>query len=184
MLTPLFALLLAATPAARTFAVDAGASTLRYHVVHKLHTVEGTSHALEGRAVVQPDGRVLVMVRAPVASFGSGDSNRDTHMQEVLEVGAHPFVVFKGLATEPALAGAAAAAPPLDVQGELVLHGVKQPVDVPVKLELRPDGTAHATARLEVSLDAHRIERPSLLFVKVDDTCRVDVDLVLREEKP
>ena len=35
----------------------------------------------------------------------------------------------------------------------------------------------------QVSLESFRIERPSLLFVKIDDACRIDLDLLLREEK-
>jgi hypothetical protein len=27
------------------------------------------------------------------------------------------------------------------------------------------------------------VKRPSLLFVKIDDRCRIEVDLALREEK-
>ena len=34
-----------------------------------------------------------------------------------------------------------------------------------------------------ISLDAYCIERPSLLFVKVEDGCRIDLDLVAREVK-
>jgi hypothetical protein len=32
----------------------------------------------------------------------------------------------------------------------------------------------------DVSLDAHGVERPSLLLVPIEDACRVDVDLLLR----
>jgi hypothetical protein len=35
----------------------------------------------------------------------------------------------------------------------------------------------------DASLDAHGIERPSLLFAKVDDACRIEVDLLLRGPK-
>jgi polyisoprenoid-binding protein YceI len=186
MLAPLLAALALAAPAGRTFAVDPAASTLRYTLVHKLHTVEGTSRKIEGRAVLQPDGRILAMVRAPIASFDSGDSNRDAHMQEAMEVNAFPFVVAKAAGTFPAVAPAGGAAAPAAVtlEGELDLHGVKRPVSLPLELVLSPDGTARAKGRFDVSLDAHRIERPSLLFVKVDDAVRIDVDLVLREVKP
>jgi polyisoprenoid-binding protein YceI len=187
MIVAVAAALLAAVPAVRTFAIDPAASTVRYHVVHKLHRVEGASARLEGKAVVHADGRVLAMVRAPVSSFASGDGNRDAHMLEVLEAGKFPFVVFKGLARldgTAVAAGARAEASALPVQGEVELHGVKAPVAVPLALELRADGTARARGTFEVSLDAHRIERPSLLFVKIDDACRIDVDLALVEVKP
>jgi polyisoprenoid-binding protein YceI len=180
----LLALSLAAVPAGRAFVVDAAASTLRYHVTHKLHEVDGTSHTLEGKAIVEPDGRVLAMVRAPIASFDSGDSNRDAHMQEALEVSSHPYVVLKGIGRDPKVAAGAASGETLALEGELDLHGVKRPLSVPVQLEIRPDGAARAHATFDVSLDAYRIERPSLLFVKLDDACRIEVDLVLREVKP
>ena len=77
MSAALVALLLTAAPAARNFTLDAPASSIRYHVVHKLHRVDGSSSSLEGKAVLQPDGRVLAMVRAPVATFDSGDGNRE-----------------------------------------------------------------------------------------------------------
>src|SRR5712692_2983062 len=56
--------------------------TLSYTVVHKLHQVTGTTQKLEGLARLQPGGPTLVQVRARVATFDSGNSNRDAHMRE------------------------------------------------------------------------------------------------------
>ncbi|MBL0274855.1 MAG: YceI family protein [Anaeromyxobacter sp.] len=161
-----------------SFTVDPGASTARYRIVHKLHEVTATSARLEGKAVLQPEGRVITQLRVPVASFDSGDRNRDVHMQEVLESAAFPFVVFKGAGALPA--GPPGAPVQLRLAGELEFHGVKRPLDVALEVELRPDGTARARGAFEVSLEAHRVERPSLLFVKVEDACRVEFDLLLR----
>jgi polyisoprenoid-binding protein YceI len=187
MLAPILALLLSAgPPAGKAFAVDAAASTVRYHVVHKLHAVDAKSSRVEGKAILQPDGKIVAMVRLPVASFESGDGNRDAHMLEVMETGRFPFVVFKGIAQLDGAAASPSARPAkveLRMPGELELHGVRRAVTVPITLEFRPDGTVAARGTFEVSLDAHRIERPSLLFVKVDDVCRIDVDLVAREVK-
>lgn len=184
MIALYLALALAGSPAAHTFAVEPARSTLRYHVVHKLHTVDGSSSRIEGKVVVQPDGRVLTMVRAPMASFESGDGNRDAHMQEVMEVGLHPFVTFKGIGNAPALATGGRRDGPVEIGGEVELHGVKTPVRLPVQVASLPGGGVRVRGTFEVSLDAHHVERPSLLFVKIDDACRVDVDLLLREEAP
>lgn len=183
MTSLLLACFLAAAPAGSSWTVDPVASTVRYRVVHKLHQVAAASARIEGKAVVQPGGRVLAMLRAPIASFDSGDRNRDAYMLEVLEVSAFPFVVVKISGALPAdPPGAAAAAPPLKLrlEGEVDLHGVKQPFDVALDLELRPDGSARARGAFDVSLEAHRFERPSMLFVKVEDRCRIELDLVLR----
>ena len=38
------------------------------------------------------------------------------------------------------------------------------------------------TSRFEVSLDKYAVERPSLLFVKIEDACDIEVDFWLQEE--
>ena len=42
------------------------------------------------------------------------------------------------------------------------------------------DGSVRVKGRMTVSLDAHRVERPSLLTIKIEDACVVDLDLLLR----
>jgi polyisoprenoid-binding protein YceI len=180
-------LVASALPPGAVYDLDPSASSIRFHVVHKLHEVDGTSGSIDGKAVLQADGRVLAMVRAPLAEFRTGDRNRDTHLQEVLEPGSHPFVVFKGVGRfpeGPRLARAGHGGQTVETSGEIELHGLKQPVAVPVAIEFRPDGTARAKGSFSVSLDSFRIQRPSLLFVPIDDACRIDVDLVFREVKP
>jgi hypothetical protein len=38
----------------------------------------------------------------------------------------------------------------------------------------------HATATLAISLDNYKIERPSLMFVKVDDELKIDAKLAFK----
>lgn len=165
-----------------TFSVDAPASSVRFEVVHKLHHVEGSSRDIEGKAVVKDERTVLAMIRIPVASFRSGDANRDAHMLEVLEIGEHPFVVFKGIARMPG--GDGELGGPVIMEGEVDLHGVKRPVTVPVTVERAGGDVLRVRGSFGVSLVAHQIERPSLLFVKIDDDCRIHVDLALRRATP
>lgn len=175
------ALALASSAAAESYTVDPSAAVVSFHVRHKLHQVDGRSKAIEGKAVVEPDGKVLAMVRIPVASFDSGDTNRDAHMRETLESGKYPFVVFKGVSS---LVVPAARGPvPLRLKGELDFHGVKRPVDVPASVEFGSDGTTTARGKITVSLEAFQIERPSLLFVKIDDACTIDFALTLRRDR-
>jgi polyisoprenoid-binding protein YceI len=180
MVSLLVALAVAASPGG-ALVVDPGASVVRFHLEHKLHKVDGRSSTIEGKAVIGADGRVMTMVRIPLTSFDTGDANRDSHMRETLEVAKYPHVVFKGVTTltVPVVHGK-----PIDtrLQGELELHGVKRPLDLPVQVSFGPDGAAVVHAKFPVSLEAHRIERPSLLFVKVDDQLLMDVELKLKAE--
>jgi len=177
----LIALLVAQAPAARSYALDPAASSLRFHLAHPLHHVDGHAKTMEAKAVLSPDGQLKAMARAQVATFDTGDANRDANMREVLEPDRFPYVVIKAtghLATPSSLP----AEVPLKLAAELDLHGVKRQMEIPVKVRLEPGGAARVSGSFPVSLEAHKIERPSLLFKKVDDTCRIDLDLVLRPE--
>jgi len=179
----LAALVLAQAPAAKLLAVDGARSTLSYDIVHKLHKVHAESKAVEGKAALLPDGRVQVMVRAPVASFKSGDASRDEHAAEVLESGKYSHVTFKGVGqlTAPTTFPATTE---LTLQGQLEFHGRKRAEAVPVKVEWASAADLRVTAAFSVSLDAYEVERPSLLFMKIDDACAIGVDLALKEEAP
>lgn len=182
MPTLLWALLVAAAlPANSTLEVDRAASEVRYTVIHKLHEVHGVSRDIEAKAIVQEDGRVLAMVRVPVSSFRSGDANRDEHMLEAVGAGRHPFVVVKGVASlGPARAVPSGAVP---MQAQVELHGVETMQTVAVEVAIGADGAVRTRGAFDVSLDAHGVERPSLLFVPIDDRCHLEFDLTLRRSR-
>jgi polyisoprenoid-binding protein YceI len=155
---------------------NVGEGALSYSVVHKLHEVRGTTHIFEGRVVVAPDGTARVQVRARVASFDSGNSNRDEHMREVAHEAEHPYCSVKGTASGIKL--------PLEgrlrveLAGTVELNGQRVAVAIPV--ELIPSGRGlRATFSFAVSLDALKVERPALLFIRVDDRLTVEGDLLL-----
>jgi polyisoprenoid-binding protein YceI len=165
-----------------TFAIDPAASAIHYHIVHKLHRVTGKSQGAQGKVAIKDGGKVVAVVLVPLASFRSGDFDRDARVQEILGSRGVSFVVFKGHTQLPEPERGQPVE--LEMKGELTLHGVRRPMTIAVSLELGPGGVAHVRGRFEVSLEAHEIERPSLLFVKIEDTCTIDVDLVLRDERP
>ncbi|GEJ56464.1 YceI family protein [Anaeromyxobacter diazotrophicus] len=176
----LAALLLAAPAAApRTFDVLPG-STITYRLVHKFHTVTGVSRAVEGKARLMPDGTVQVMVRAPLDSFDSGNSNRDAHMREATAAGTNPYVALKavGRAPPPERYPAEEA---VALRGELTLKTAR-PVELPARVRFESAERASVKSTFPVSLEEHQVERPSLMFVKVDDRVEIDAALLLGAE--
>jgi hypothetical protein len=154
--------------------LDVQEGTLSYTVVHKLHEVHASTRQVEGRALAQPDGTVKVQVRAKVATFDSGNSNRDAHMREATHEAEHPYAEVKGTLTGVTLPLAAPAETTLHAVVEL--NGEKQAQDIPIKLQ--PAGTGvRATFTFPISLDALKVERPQLLLVKVDDRATISGDL-------
>ncbi|HUL61310.1 MAG TPA: YceI family protein [Anaeromyxobacteraceae bacterium] len=178
----------AAPTGSLTFAIAPG-STLAYRLGATFHEVRGVTHEVEGRARVLSDGTVQVMVRAPVASFDSGNGNRDAHMKEVTDAARFPFVVLKAVGSAPSLAGPAGTAVPAEpvriaLRGELIFHGVARPVEAPVEVRFAEGERATARTTFPVSLTAHGVERPALLFVKVDDRIEIEAGLALAPEVP
>jgi len=175
----LVALLLCAPPAGQQI-LDLRQGSLTYLVVHKLHEVRGTSKEVEGRALVLPDGTVKVQVRAKVASFVGGDSNRAVNMREVTHEAAHPYTEVRGILSGVTL--------PLEGPRQAVLHGTvelngeKQTQDVPVKLQPE-DGGIRATFTFPISLEGFKVERPQLFLVKVDDRATISGDLLFGAAK-
>jgi polyisoprenoid-binding protein YceI len=178
----LTALALAQAGQATSWAVDPAASRVTFGIRHKLHAVEGVAREVEGRALVAADGKVQAMVRIPVTSLDTDEANRDEDMREVLEAGKFPFVVFKGIGTLP-VPPPRGAAVRLELAGELEVHGERRPLTTPVEVVFAEDGSVRAKGAFQISLDAYRIKRPSLLLVKIDDPCKIAFDLIVREEK-
>lgn len=163
------------------------ASTVSYHLVHPLHQVTGVSHALRGRVVMAGEHLATPLtLRLPLLTFDSGNTSRDANAALTLEVGRFPAAVLEvrrfAETSRTALPGGAWAIVG-EASGELALHGVKRAVTVPLRARVGPEGVT-VDAAFEVSLTAHQIPRPSLMFKPVDDTVKVSVHGVAAPAAP
>lgn len=155
-------------------ALDKG--ELTYTVVHKLHQVTGTTRKLEGLARLQPGGPTLVQVRAPVATFDSGNSNRDAHMREATHEPLHPVAEVKG--TLPPVTLPLAGPQDVTLDARVELNGIQQKQAIPVHLEPSGPRAVRAKFSFPISLDAYRVDRPELLLIKIDDRAVISGDVV------
>lgn len=168
----------AAPAAAQLYSVVQAKSSLTFHIVHKLHRVDGTSNKVEGKVRLLPDGKAQVMLRVASDSFDSKNVNRDAKVKEIVEASKFPLIEFKALGegvTLPAGGGT------LDktFKAQISFHGVQKTIDLPIKLTVGPDGTVRAQTTIALSVDEFKIEKPSLMFVKIDDELKIDADVVL-----
>ena len=168
---------LADEPRPVSFAVVSDQSTVAYRLVHKLHTVTGTTHHVEGAARILP-GAVQVEVRTAAASFDSGNVNRDAHMKEALEAARYPEVVLKALGPSLPVPPKFPTTATQAFRVQLTLHGVSQILDLSIELKWENPNRVRASAKFPVSLEAFHVERPSLMFVKVEDTVRIEADIL------
>ncbi len=143
-----------------------GMGTVEYHMVHKFHKIAGVSKAMEVRGTVDASG-LKVMARAQVGTFDSDNANRDAHMMETVDGEKYPWVSVR--AALPGFKLPTHGTTKIAVQASVELHGVavSHPIDITLQTN---DGTHfHVSFEFPESLTAHKIERPSLLFIPVDD---------------
>jgi polyisoprenoid-binding protein YceI len=171
-----------AANAARLYSVRPAESALVYRLKHKLHEVEGKARPTEGKARLLPDGTLQVAVRANVADFDSGNENRDAHMKEATEAAKFPTIEFKGVAGGLKLPTSFPAEQAVVLKGQLTFHGMKQPVEVPMKVVFTSAEDVTAEGRFQISLEAYKVERPSLMLVKVDDALDLETKFQLKQE--
>ena len=158
--------------------VDAKSSSLTYHLVHKMHKVDGVSHQVTGKARLLPDGRAQVMIRVPAQSFDSGNVNRDAHMKEAVEAARYPTIELKALGAGVTVPASFPSTENKTFKAQLAFHGVEQVMEIPVTLTWESANRVRADAAFTISLDAFKVERPSLMFIKVDDALKIDAKLV------
>ena len=150
--------------AKRKLTADKTGSTVSYAAKHPLHAWEGVSHAVNCAVTYDDDTKQVdaVAVSIKVASFDSGNSNRDSHAMEVLDGLKYPNVTFVSSDVKAGTDGS------LTATGNLTFHGVVKPATLQAT---RKDagGKMTITGEFPVSMTAHNVERPSFLGLKTED---------------
>lgn len=155
-------------------------SEIRYQIRHPLHLVVGTSKALAGSFVVDAEGqpgKAPISVKVPIASFSSKNRNRDSNVQTVLGVRSYPDAeaVVRSVKLESTFDGFKGT-----LYGTLLLHGVERPLTAPIHVVKGTHEMTIETA-FSFSLDGHKVERPSLFLIPVDDKVDITCKLVARK---
>jgi polyisoprenoid-binding protein YceI len=141
---------------------------------HKLHTWDGTSKQVNVASKWNGDKLEQVSVLAKVSSFNSGLSSRDSHMIEVLDALSIPNITFSS--TSINYNGAA-----ITVSGKLQFHGVTKDIQFNVR-EKKENNQLLYEGEFPVLLESFNVERPSLLFVKTDNSMNIKFSLVFKNK--
>jgi polyisoprenoid-binding protein YceI len=144
------------------------ASSVTYSMRHKLHSWEGVSKDLKVATKWNEQKNEIeqISIVVNVATFNSGLSSRDSHMMEVLDGLTYPRIIFSSSNVQYTPDG-------ILVKGKLQFHGVEKMIETKVKLE-KNNRRWVFTGSLPVLLEDYKVERPGLLFVKVDNLVKID----------
>lgn len=164
-------------------AADVQSSQLKvdFHIAHPAKQYDAHLLPDGGKAVLHVDPNDLSALgldfELRVEKFDSQNSMRDSHMIETMEALIFPTITWSVRGVSGAQGPVAAGTYNLQASGPLVVHGVTQTLTAPVRLEIDASGAMRATSQFSISLESFGIERPTLVFVPIEDTVPITVDI-------
>lgn len=111
------------------------------------------------------------IVKCSLLNMKTGDSNRDSHMLEVLGYPENKEIVFSVTNTQ------------VDkdlnyrISGDLTIKSKSKPIVFLAKLS--KEGSLRVNGGFEILLSDYSVERPALLFVPIKDNVKVEVEILL-----
>ena len=106
---------------------------------------------------------------APLDSFDSGSSGRDSNMLFYTESNKYPFVKF----TSNSFNMKSIVGSDNDLLGVLEFHGIKDTISSRINI-LNKGFALSGVARFSISLDHYNVDKPQLLFVPISDNIDVE----------
>lgn len=157
----------------QSFYTENGTATFYSEI--PLHTFSGSSEYLTGKIDL---GNGIIDFYLDLTTLKTGIAKRDRDMRETLETDKYPFAEFYGELVTPF--NPDSSAQEVTVKGSFKIHGVKKDTSYTGTLEMTPQGLK-LSAKWVLELEDYNIEPPSLLFVKVDQEQRIEIDALLKK---
>ena len=143
-------------------------SKINYLVTYLIKKADGDSTQSKGKGECKEACEFLIAT--PVKSFESKDSNRDMNMLKVVKAEKFPLVVARIKTKNAIINGILLADIEVDFSGFKKLYP-----NIALKITPSADGF-HASGKFDLILDNHKIEKPSLLGVDINDLVPVTID--------
>ncbi|MBC8770587.1 YceI family protein [Arenibacter sp. BSSL-BM3] len=175
-LSILFLFLSSITSFAQVYSATEGHANFRAKM--PFNSYMGKSDRLQGTINFET-GKVAFKV--PVRSIKTNKDKRDEHMYELLEAKKNPDVVFDGTLIDNFDINKKGNQS-VPVKGDFTLAGTTRQITIPLDLELVSEGTIQLKASWTLLITDYGLERPSIVFIQVDDKHELSVDAVLMEK--
>lgn len=155
-----------------------------------LEDFEGVTDRIDGFVLLAGEGlggetdlaKSEFYFEVDLASIDTGIGLRNRHMRNnYLETDRFPYAAFQGRLTE--LASAQADDFRAIASGTLTIHGVDRPRDI--ECSVSPVGPGHRVrCEFTVALSDHEIRIPKLMFMKIDELMRLELEFFLTQSDP
>ena len=156
----------------QTFEVSKS-SKITYYGSHYTSDWQGHSSGFSGRIVYDAVNQTAnsCSLRVDLATFDSGNSNRDSNMLTYLDIFQYPDVMF--VSNEISVEGINAA-----IKGKLTFHGITKDINLTADISFT-DGF-NAEGSFIILLSDYEVERPALLFIKIADEMKLKFHIVAK----
>lgn len=154
-------------------------STISYKGYHPAHNWVGVNENVKGGIICKDENLsdCVIKVIAPLDSFDSGSSGRDSNMLFYTESNKYPFVKF----TSNSFNMKSIVGSDNDLLGVLEFHGIKDTISSRVNI-LNQGSTLSGTAKFSISLDSYNVEKPQLLFVPISDNIDIECHMFCKND--
>ncbi len=156
----------------QTFEVS-NSSKITYYGSHFTSDWQGHSSGFRGRIIYDAVNQTTnsCSLRVDLATFDSGNSNRDSNMLTYLDVFQYPDVMF--VSNEIFVEGINAS-----IKGKLTFHGITKDINLTADISFN-DGF-NAEGIFIILLSEYDVERPVLLFKKIADEMKLKFHIVAK----
>ena len=156
----------------QTFEVS-NSSKITYYGSHFTSDWQGHSSGFRGRIIYDAVNQTTnsCSLRVDLATFDSGNSNRDSNMLTYLDVFQYPDVMF--VSNEIFVEGINAS-----IKGKLTFHGITKDINLTADISFS-DGF-NAEGSFIILLSDYEVERPALLFKKIADEMKLEFHIVAK----
>ncbi len=146
---------------------ERGTSYVQYFIRHPFHSVKAINNDV--KFIIEYDVRENKILKAEavadVTKFDSGNSNRDSHVMEVIEALKYPTITFKSNDVQ-------LNSDNIIVKGLLTFHGVTREVTMVGKASFN-EKSLIVEGDFQISLTDFKVKRPTLLFIPSDDVLKL-----------
>jgi polyisoprenoid-binding protein YceI len=145
------------------YGADKSKSYITYSMSHPMHDWDGTSKNMNSVLIYNSDTKLIekVATAIPVSTFDSQNSNRDSHMIEVVEAIKFPTVTFSSTAITGTL-------DKMSVTGTLTFHGVAKTVIFDASAKVNGN-EIEVNGAFNVTMTDFKVEVPSLMGIPTKD---------------
>ena len=142
-------------------------SLITYFGVHYLHKWEGSTSDVKG--VVSYDKNIdqyECSISVPLSTFSSGNDNRDSNMLVYCRAVDFPNINFQSTSIKVNEST-------LEIEGKIEFAGEEKEIKTNAKLNRLDNNLFAIVGELDILLSEFKVERPSLLFVEIEDLVKI-----------